>query len=59
MSSSESQKILSASAVMASGPLRIPESKITGAPAAASTTPGRQSSAGSPPLACRPPWVEQ
>ena len=27
--------------------------------AAASTTGGRQSSAGRPPLACRPPWLEQ
>ena len=30
-----------------------------GSPSAASTTPGRQSIAGIPPLACRPPWFEQ
>ena len=49
----------SANALTMSAPLRMPESNSTGTPSAASTTPGRQSIAGSPPLAWRPPWLLQ
>ncbi len=40
-------------------PVRTPESNSTGVFPAASTTPGSMSRQPMPPLAWRPPWVEQ
>ena len=49
----------SASALMTSVPERTPESNSTGVFPQASTTAGNMSMAAMPPLAWRPPWLEQ